>query len=28
MIYTGVAFVNVALFILAYRGRFSYAKTI
>jgi BASS family bile acid:Na+ symporter len=28
MIYTGVAFVNVALFILAYRGRFSYAKTV
>ena len=28
MIYTGVAFVNVALFILAYRGCFSYAKTV
>jgi BASS family bile acid:Na+ symporter len=28
MIYTGVAFVNVALFILFYRRGFSYAKTV
>lgn len=28
MIYTGVAFMNVALFILAYRRRPSYAKTV